>query len=119
MREDTTAATVLRVRRRHRHRRVRWQQFFYGTAARRQQGAFGARGIRAGRRELLRDGLGCRYLHRHEIGHALGFLGHRGNALMQSQSDVLLDCELRMIRALYSLPHGARRWELPVRVYLQ
>lgn len=61
---------------------------------------------------------GCRYLHRHEIGHALGFLGHSGNGLMQSQSDVLLDRELRMIRTLYSLPHGARvesdgRWTVP------
>lgn len=52
---------------------------------------------------------GCRYLHRHEIGHALGFLGHSGvTGLMQSGSDVLSDRELRMIRTLYSLPHGAR-----------
>ena len=61
---------------------------------------------------------GCRYLHRHEIGHSLCFLGHSDNGLMQSQSDVLLDRELRMIRTLYSLPHGARvepdgRWTVP------
>ena len=61
---------------------------------------------------------GCRYLHRHEIGHALGFIGHSGNGLMQSGFDVLSDRELRMIRTLYSLPHGARvesdgRWAVP------
>lgn len=55
-----------------------------------------------------RTAFGCRYLHRHEIGHALGFLGHSGNGLMQSGFDVLSDREVKMVRTLYSLPHGAR-----------
>ena len=65
-----------------------------------------------------RTAFGCRYLHRHEIGHALGFLGHSGNGLMQSGFDVLSDREVKMVRTLYSLPHGARlevdgRWTVP------
>jgi len=49
----------------------------------------------------------CRYLHRHEVGHALGFLGHSDFGLMGSGPDTLSDRERRMILALYSLPHGA------------
>jgi hypothetical protein len=50
----------------------------------------------------------CRYLYRHEIGHALGFLDHSNAGLMYAGPDVLTDREQRMIVALYSLPHGAR-----------
>jgi hypothetical protein len=49
----------------------------------------------------------CRYLHRHEIGHALGFLGHSDSGLMWTGPDTLTDRERRMMIALYSLPHGA------------
>ena len=52
--------------------------------------------------------LSCRYLYRHEIGHNLGFLDHSESGLMRSGTDTLTDRELRMIRSLYSLPHGAR-----------
>jgi hypothetical protein len=60
----------------------------------------------------------CRYLHRHEIGHALGFLGHSDSGLMRSGPDTLSERERRMIVTLYSLPHGARveldgRWSVP------
>jgi hypothetical protein len=60
----------------------------------------------------------CRYLYRHEIGHALGFLGHSDGGLMKSTPETLLDRERRMILALYSLPHGARvgadgNWSVP------
>ncbi|MET0553586.1 MAG: hypothetical protein ABW221_11150 [Vicinamibacteria bacterium] len=50
----------------------------------------------------------CRYLYRHEIGHALGFFEHSNGGLMAGGPDVLSDRELRMMRALYSLPHGAQ-----------
>lgn len=49
----------------------------------------------------------CVYLHRHEIGHTLGFLGHSVTGLMASGPPVLTDRERNMIVALYSLPHGA------------
>ena len=52
--------------------------------------------------------LSCRYLYRHEIGHNMGFLDHSESGLMRSGTDTLTDRELRMIRNLYSLPHGAR-----------
>lgn len=50
----------------------------------------------------------CRFLYRHEIGHALGFLEHSNHGLMFRTPDTLVDRELAMITALYSLPHGAR-----------
>ena len=50
----------------------------------------------------------CRYLYRHEIGHAFGFLGHSDVGLMRGTPDELTDRERRMVLALYSLPHGAR-----------
>lgn len=50
----------------------------------------------------------CRYLYRHEIGHALGFFGHSNGGLMANGPDVLSYRELRMMLALYSLPHGAQ-----------
>lgn len=49
----------------------------------------------------------CRFLHRHEIGHALGFLAHSDSGLMNGTHDGLTDRERRMVVALYSLPHGA------------
>jgi hypothetical protein len=49
----------------------------------------------------------CRYLYRHEIGHALGFLGHSNAGLMWTGPDTLTGRERRMMAALYSLPHGA------------
>jgi hypothetical protein len=60
----------------------------------------------------------CLYLHRHEIGHTLGFLDHSAQGLMASGPPELTDRELRMITALYSLPHGAvvepdGRWSVP------
>jgi hypothetical protein len=60
----------------------------------------------------------CLYLHRHEIGHALGFLDHSDAGLMASGPPELSDRERRMILALYSLPHGAvvepdGRWSVP------
>jgi hypothetical protein len=53
------------------------------------------------------DAVACRYLHRHEIGHALGFLGHSDAGLMNAGPDTLTERERGMVRALYSLPHGA------------
>jgi hypothetical protein len=50
----------------------------------------------------------CRYLYRHEIGHALGFVGHSDSGLMNSTPDALTEREKQMVLALYSLPHGAR-----------
>lgn len=49
----------------------------------------------------------CRYLYRHEIGHALGFLAHSDSGLMNRTPDALTERERRMVTALYSLPHGA------------
>ena len=59
----------------------------------------------------------CRYLYRHEIGHALGFIAHSDAGLMNATPDSLTEREQRMIAALYSLPHGARvepdgRWSV-------
>jgi hypothetical protein len=52
----------------------------------------------------------CRYLFRHELGHAIGFFGHlvERPSVMGGGSDDLIPREARMIRTLYSLPHGAR-----------
>lgn len=60
----------------------------------------------------------CRYLYRHEIGHAYGFIGHSAAGLMNATPDVLTERERRMVVALYSLPHGAQvesdgRWQVP------
>lgn len=64
------------------------------------------------------DADACRYLHRHEIGHTLGFLDHSAAGLMASGPPELTDRELHMITALYSLPHGAvvepdGHWSVP------
>jgi hypothetical protein len=60
----------------------------------------------------------CRYLCRHEIGHALGFLDHSTEGLMRSTPDTLTERERAMTVALYSLPHDAQlqpdgRWVVP------
>jgi hypothetical protein len=64
--------------------------------------------IEPGGGSFCRTPAGCRQLYRHEVGHALGFLGHSDAGLMRSGTDVLSDRELQMMRALYSLPFGAR-----------
>jgi len=51
--------------------------------------------------------LKCRYLYRHELGHAFGIFENTGAGLMGSGTDTLSDREVRMLVALYSLPHGA------------
>jgi hypothetical protein len=53
----------------------------------------------------------CRFLYRHEIGHAIAFLDHSSAGLMEGSritTDTLSEREHAMIAALYSLPHGAR-----------
>lgn len=58
--------------------------------------------------------LSCRSVFRHEVGHALGFLGEPPNGLMSQHAsiglmlvDTLSERETKMMAALYSLPIGA------------
>jgi hypothetical protein len=69
---------------------------------------------------VVRPGVASRYLYRHEMGHALGFLDHSDGGLMAASGgpEVLSDRERRMMVALYSLPAGTRveadgRWVGP------
>lgn len=60
----------------------------------------------------------CRFLYRHELGHALGIFENTDDGLMGGLTATLSYREERMMVALYSLPLGARvevdgTWQVP------
>jgi hypothetical protein len=58
---------------------------------------------------VIRPGVSHRGVHRHEMGHALGFLAHSQDGLMGATviAEALSDRERAMMAALYAVPPGS------------